>query len=131
MRAISTKGFKVTILDFTRGYFEAAKVRSAAETLDLEVVEADCRGVYSSIQADYSTCFFNTVGFFNDVEQVKAFRSLYRALKPKGKFIVDSMNLLFLAPLIKPIYDTRRSGGYLFRQNNVFDFDTNTLEWRS
>ena len=96
----------------------------------MRAISTYCRGVYSSIQADYATCFFNTVGFFNDVEQVKAFRSLYRALKPKGKFIVDSINLLFLAPLIKPIHDTRRSGGYLFRQNNVFDFDTNTLEWR-
>jgi SAM-dependent methyltransferase len=84
--------------------------------------------MHTSVQADYATCFFNTVGFFNDAEQVKAFRSLYRSLKPQGKFIIDCMNLFFLAPLIKPVYDTKRNDGYLFRQNSMFDSNTNTRD---
>ncbi len=126
--AFARKGFKVTILDFMKEYLETAKKRFAGENLALDVVEADCRNTPETIQADYAACFFNTVGFFSDAEQVKAFKSLYQALKPGGKCIVDCMNLFFLAPLIKPVYDTKRDDGYVFRQNNGFDFTTNTLD---
>jgi ubiquinone/menaquinone biosynthesis C-methylase UbiE len=126
--AFARKGFRVTILDFISEYLHVAEKRFKAENLALEVVQADCRNTPASIQADYATCFFNTVGFFEDAEQIKAFKSLCGALRPGGKLIIDCMNLLFLAPLIKPVYDTKRDDGYLFRQNNTFDFTTNTLD---
>ncbi len=79
------KGFEVTILDFVPEYLDKAKEIFGKENLKVNLVLADCRKTPSNIQADYATCLFNSVGFFNDTEQIRAFKSLYRALKSDGK----------------------------------------------
>ena len=55
------RGFKVTILDFVEEYLERAKKTFRKERLDVDTILADCRNTPSSIQADYATCFFNSV----------------------------------------------------------------------
>lgn len=121
------QGFHVTILDLVPEYLEKAKDSFHRWGLEVKTVFADCRETPHYIQADYATVFFNTVGFFDDNEQVRAFKSLHKALKPGAKVLLDCMNLFFLADKLNPEYDTPRQDGYLFRQNNRFDFDTNTL----
>ena len=121
------KGFEVTILDFVPEYLNRAKEIFEKDNLKVDLVLADCRKTPSNIQADYMTCLFNSVGFFNDQEQIRAFRSLYGALKPKSKAIVDCMNLFYLVNWIKPTNETEREDGYIFRQKNDFDSSTNVL----
>lgn len=121
------KGFEVTILDFVPEHLDREKEMFGKENLKVNLVLADCGKTPSDIQADYATCLFNSVGFFNDREQIRAFKSLYRALKSNGKVIVDCMNLFYLANWIKPANETEREDGYIFRQNDDFDFSTNTL----
>ena len=121
------KRFEVTILDFVPEYLDKAKEIFGKENLKVNLVLADRRRTPSDIQADYATCLFNSVGFFNDKEQIRAFKSLHRALKSNGKVIVDCMNLFHLVNWVKPTNETEREDGYIFRQNNDFDFSTNTL----
>lgn len=120
-------GFKVTILDFMNDYLNRAKELFTVNKLEVNTVLADCRETPEEIQADYATCLFCSIGFFNDDEQVKAFKSLYKALKPGGKFIADCMNLFYIAGLFKPVNEIVREDGYIFRQKNDFDFSKNTL----
>lgn len=121
------KGFVVTILDSIPGYLDRAKDIFGKENLKVNLILADCRKTPSDIQADYATCLFNSVGFFNDKEQIRAFKNLHHALKPNSRAIVDCMNLFYLANWIKPVNDTERENGYIFRQRNGFDFPTDTL----
>lgn len=121
------KGYKVTILDFIDDYLKKAKEKFNKEGLEVNTVLADCRNTPPEIQADYATCFFNSIGFFDDNEQIKAFKSLYNALKPDGKIMIDCMNLFFLTNWIKPINETIREDGYTFRQKNDFNYLTNTM----
>jgi len=121
------KGFKVTILDFMEEYLVRAEELFIKNSLDVTLVPADCRETPSWIQADYAACTFCSIGFFNDREQIDAFRSLYGALKYGGKFIVDCMNRDFMAGAIKPVMETNREDGYLFRQKNDFDPENGVL----
>ena len=57
----------------------------------------------------------------------RVLKNLYRALKSDGEAIVDCINLFYLVNWIKPTNETEREDGYIFRQNNDFDFSTNTL----
>lgn len=66
-------------------------------------------------------------GSLNDTEQSYAFVSLYKSMKSKGRVIVDAMNLFFLAPFINQPYENKNDAGWVFRQNNNFDFMTNTM----
>lgn len=115
------KGMQVTILDFMEEYLARAEELFIKENFDVMLVPADCRETPSWIQADYAACTFCSIGFFNDREQIDAFRSLYGALKYGGKFIVDCMNRDFMAEMIKPVNELKREDGYSFRQKNSFD----------
>ena len=115
------RGLKVTILDFIEEYLERAEKIFVNNGLDIVLVHADCRETPAWIQADYASSTFCSIGFYNDREQVDAFRSLYGALKYGGKFIVDCMNREFLERSLRPIGEEKREDGYRFRQNNDFD----------
>ncbi|MCP4218696.1 MAG: class I SAM-dependent methyltransferase [bacterium] len=116
------KGLQVTILDFHARYLEQARANFEKEGLQLETVCADCRKTPGNIQADFGACLFNTVGFFDDNEQLKAFESLYKALKPGAGLIVDCMNLLCIAADFHYRIESRKDDGTLYQQSNRFDF---------
>jgi D-alanine-D-alanine ligase len=122
------KGFEVTLLDFLPKYLEQAEQAFAKENLPLETICTDCRRTPQDIGADYATCVFNTTGFFNDEEQLKAFKSLYGALKPGGKIILDCMNLFFISHGFLAEMKRQGEDGRVFNQKNRFDFFSNTLE---
>jgi SAM-dependent methyltransferase len=115
------KGLNVTILDFMEEYLERAEELFAKSGFGVTLVPCDCRETPPWIQADYAACTFCSIGFYNDREQVDAFRSLYGALKYGGRFIVDCMNRDYMTRLLKPIGEEKREDGYRFRQNNDFD----------
>lgn len=120
-------GYKVTILDIMPDRLERAKKIFSNEKLYLETICTDCRNTPSDKKYDYATCVFCSVGFFEDNEQIKAFKSLYNSLKKNGKFILDCLNLFFLVD--KNFEDTRmkRKDGKINIQRNEFDFSTNLL----
>ena len=121
------KGYKVTILDIMQDRLLRAKEIFKQEHLPLTTICADCRKTPSGINADYAVCLFCSVGFFNDREQINSFKSLYGALKKSGKFILDCLNLFFLAD--KKFEDTKmkRKDGKINIQRNEFDFYGNIL----
>jgi ubiquinone/menaquinone biosynthesis C-methylase UbiE len=115
------RGLRVTILDFMEEYLKRAEELFIKNNMDATLVPADCRETPSWIQADFAACTFCSIGFFNDREQIDAFRSLYGALKYGGKFAVDCMNRDFMLKQLRPIGEEKREDGYRFRQNNEFD----------
>ncbi len=115
------RGLKVTILDFMEEYLERAEELFEKNNMPVTLISADCRETPSWIQADFAACTFCSIGFFNDREQIDAFRSLYSAIKYGGKFLVDCMNRDFMVEKLKPIGEEKREDGYRFRQNNDFD----------
>lgn len=121
------RGFKVSILDFTPEYLYRARESFKQNGLALDTIFADCRETPPHIQADYAVCLFNSLGFMDDKEQVKALVSLNQALKPGARVVMDVMNLLFLAPYIKRPFEAKRPDGCISRQTNGFDFITNTM----
>ncbi|MEN6391859.1 MAG: methyltransferase domain-containing protein [Syntrophomonas sp.] len=123
----ANQGFKVSILDFNPEYLHRARENFKQNGLSIDTIFADCRETPSNIQADYAVCLFNSLGFMNDEEQIKALVSLNQALKPGAKVVMDVMNLLFLAPYIKRPFEAKRPDGCISRQTNSFDFITNTM----
>jgi ubiquinone/menaquinone biosynthesis C-methylase UbiE len=121
------RGLKVTILDFMEEYLVRAEELFEKNKFDVTLVRADCRETPSWIQSDYAVCMFCSIGFFNDREQVDAFRSLYAALKYDGKFIVDCMNREYMAEVIKPVNEMSRQDGCKFSQKNNFDTQSGIL----
>lgn len=121
------KGFEISLLDFNKAYLKKAEELFKKKNLQVNLIQSDCRSTPPEIKADFATCFFNSIGFFNDKEQILAFKSLFHSLNSNARILIDCMNLLFLIPYIKPVYDTQREDGYIFRQKNKFSFIDNVL----
>lgn len=120
-------GYKVTILDIMQDRLLRAKEMFKMEHLPLTTICTDCRNTPADSDVDYATCLFCSVGFFDDEEQIKAFKSLYNSLKKGGKFILDCLNLFYLVN--KKFEDTKmkRKDGKINIQRNEFDFSNNIL----
>ena len=119
-------GLKVTLLDFIRPYLDKARERFKKNVLPIEIIEADSRDTPKNIQADFAVCLNNSVGFMSEDDEINAFQSLYDALRPGAKLLVDCMNLFFLAkPIAKEIQEPQREDGYIRKSVGHFDFRTN------
>lgn len=120
-------GYKVTILDKMQDRLLRAKEMFKMENLPLTTICTDCRNTPENLNVDYAVCVFCSIGFFNDDDQIKAFKSLYNSLKNGGKFILDCLNLFYLVD--KEFEDTKmkRRDGKINIQRNEFDFTNNIL----
>lgn len=121
------KGYKVTILDIMQDRLLRAKEIFQKENLPLITIYSDCRNTPRDLNVDCATCLFCSVGFFDDNEQIKAFKSLYSSLKKGGKFILDCLNLFFLVDKNFENTRMRRKDGKINIQINEFDFSKNIL----
>jgi ubiquinone/menaquinone biosynthesis C-methylase UbiE len=118
---LAQKGFKITILDFVAEYLARARNIFKSNGLEVTTVKADCRKTPKNIRADYALCAFNSIGFLSDAEQLKAFKSLFRALKTKGKVIIDCINQLFIAKYFSKATESKRPDGISCLKQNSFD----------
>ena len=122
------QGFRIVLLDFVKEYLDWAEAAFAERGLGLKTVHADSRETPEDIQADFGVCLKSSVGFLEASEELKAFRSLYGALKPGARMCADGMNLFFLADKLNPVNETKDADGTIRRQHNSFDFRTNVLK---
>ena len=91
------RGFRVTLLDLTKEYIEKAKADAGKAGARINTVCADFRETPSSIQADYAVNLFTSgIGFLEPEDDLRALKSLHQALKPKAKFLIDTVSLFWI-----------------------------------
>lgn len=94
---LAKKGFKITLLDFCQKYLKQAELEAKKVGVEINTICADFRQTPSSIQADYAINLFTAgLGYFSQKHDLKALKSVYRALKPGAKFLIDTFNLFWL-----------------------------------
>lgn len=123
-------GFKVTILDSSGRYLKKAMKNFRGAGYEAEVINADFRETPQAIQADYAVCLFCSMGFYDDAEQVKAFKSLFAALKPGAVFAADCMNREYIEKHFLAVSEAKGRGGRVFRQVNNFNSGNGVLSAR-
>lgn len=120
-------GYRVTLLDFTPGHIRMAGEAAKEVGVELELVEADFRKTPSEIQADYAVNLFTAgIGHLTEEDDLAALSSLYAALKPGAKFLIDTINLFWLVRNYLP-EDRKVSedGSLTVLDRRSFDFRTN------
>jgi ubiquinone/menaquinone biosynthesis C-methylase UbiE len=97
------RGYKVTLLDFAESHIEMAAQAAKEAGVAVNLVCADFRETPESINADYVVNLFTAgLGYLTEEDDVLALTSLYRAIKPGARFLVDTMNLFWLARNYNP-----------------------------
>ena len=95
---LSRRGFRVTGVDRTRAYLDAARAGAEAESLEIEFVEEDMRVFERPGAFDLVINMLTSFGYFEDPAEDRAvLANVHRSLKPGGVFVLDTMGKEVLA----------------------------------
>ncbi|MDD2889952.1 MAG: class I SAM-dependent methyltransferase [bacterium] len=114
---LAKHGFNVTGVDRTALYLEEARKR--AKGLKLEFIQNDMRNFCRPGAFDGAICMFTSFGFFDDrKDDRKVVENVYKSLKPKGKFIIETMGKEILARIFRERMWSRGEDGTIFMQEH-------------
>jgi SAM-dependent methyltransferase len=87
--ALARRGFRVTAVDRTRAYLDRARAGEPAGA-GIEWIEGDMREFDGDARFDAAINLYTSFGYFDDhTDNLRAARSLRRALRPGGRLVLD------------------------------------------
>jgi ubiquinone/menaquinone biosynthesis C-methylase UbiE len=91
--SLAQKGFCLTGLDFSEVLLEKAQAAARDSAADINLVRADMRWIPFLSRFDYVINIFTAFGYFqSEDDDQSVLNGVYRALKPKGEFLLDTIN---------------------------------------
>jgi SAM-dependent methyltransferase len=95
---LARRGFKVTGVDRTTRYIEAARAAARHQGLTVEFVQADMRCFRRMAAFDLALNLFSSFGYFADAEEDRqVLRHLHTSLKPGGTLLLEMAGKELLA----------------------------------
>jgi SAM-dependent methyltransferase len=116
------RGYKMTGLDLSEEFIaEARAVSEAAGIADMQWLCGDMRAISWVSEFDGAYCFGNSFAYFNYDEARQFLAAVARALKPGGRFIVDTG--MAAESILPSLQRTRwyRLGDILMLSENRYD----------
>jgi ubiquinone/menaquinone biosynthesis C-methylase UbiE len=96
--ALARLGYQVTGLDASKSLLESAQKKAKRAGLGIEWILGDIREIGISEQFEAAVSIFTSFGYFqNDSDNLKALKSISRALKTGGRLILDLENIFLIA----------------------------------
>jgi SAM-dependent methyltransferase len=89
---LSQRGLRVTGLDLSLPLLIRAADESQRRALSVNFVHADMREMTFDSQFDGAYCVLSSFGYFDEETNLKVATSICRALKPGGRFLLDTLN---------------------------------------
>jgi SAM-dependent methyltransferase len=89
---LSQRGLRVTGLDLSLPLLIRAADESQRRALSVNFVHADMREMAFDGQFDGAYCVLSSFGYFDEDTNLKVATSICRALKPGGRFLLDTLN---------------------------------------
>ncbi len=88
---LSARGFQLTGVDIAGEFIEEAHACSIARDLSIEWVHGDMRDLPGPGIFDGVFCWGNSFGYLDNDGNMDFLRSVGRALRPGGRFIIDAL----------------------------------------
>ena len=123
---LARRGIRVTGMDVTARYIEMARTR--AGELPVEFVVGDIRELDYEERFDAAYSYFTSFGFFDDDTNFDILRRVARALRPGGRFLLDTANREMWVGSENPyreFFEFEEGGRKMVVVNaSTFDFET-------
>ncbi len=115
------RGYRMTGLDFNPHYLEIAGTEAMAAGANVTWRTGDMRALPFEREFDGVYSFFTSFGYFGDDENEQVLAGIARAMKPRGRFLLDMMNRDWL--LTHPDQRTwnQRDDGSLFMEETSLE----------
>jgi SAM-dependent methyltransferase len=86
---LAERGARVVGVDATPRFLDMARNDAARRHVDVEYVEADMRSIPWSDRFDVVVSWFTAFGYFDDEQNRGVLRSVHRALRSGGRFLIE------------------------------------------
>lgn len=121
-------GNRVTLLDYSEPYVRRAEREAAEMGVALATIVSDFRETPPEIKADYAVNLFTAgIGHISKTDDRIALASLFAALAPGAKFLIDTIGLPFIMRNFSPSnWRESEDGTKRLMEKRTFDFVTST-----
>jgi 2-polyprenyl-3-methyl-5-hydroxy-6-metoxy-1,4-benzoquinol methylase len=90
--ALAQMGLVMTGVDLAEGFLRRARRRARKKGLDLRFVHGDMRDIAFDGEFDAAFNWFTSIGYFSDEDNLAFCSKVFQALRPGGRFLVETMN---------------------------------------
>jgi SAM-dependent methyltransferase len=119
---LAERGFGVTGVDLSPRSLELARASAGARGLDVDFVESDMRAIDFEGAFDAAYNVYTSFGYFeDDGENQCVLEAVSRALRPRGRFLIDVINPTGLAARYQSRMWEELDSGATFLQEHEFD----------
>lgn len=88
--ALARLGIRMTGVDQSNKLLEAAELRARPRLLPAQWHCGDMRALPWKQQFDAAFCYWGSFGYFDDADNLRFLSSIRRALRPGGRFLLDT-----------------------------------------
>ncbi len=120
-RAAAAQGFAMTGLDFSRVFLDEARRVASANSLQIKFHQGDMRHMTWEAEFDGAFCMGGSWGYFDDAGHAEFLKSVFRALKPGGRFVLDASRVAELVFSVAREREWIRVGDMLFLEENSYN----------
>ncbi len=128
---LGRRGFPAIGVDFNPEAIATGRRASGAADVPVELREGDMRELPWDGEFDAAVCFFGSFGYFEDEENRRFAAAVARALKPGGRWLIDTHVMESLMPVFQnrdwmPASD--EPGAARILSERRFDLETRRIE---
>ena len=128
---LADRGYKVTGLDLSEALLAEARKAAKAARVKPTFVRGDMRRVRYAGVYDAAISMFTSFGYFERAEEDRAVvHGVARALKPRGKFLIELFNRDSLVSTLPSQWWQVRDDGTIVLEGNSFDLLHGRFETR-
>ena len=99
---LAARGVTVTGVDRVARFLEAGRARVAERSVTVELREGDMRGPLGVSGFDAAVCFWGSFGYFDDEGNRRQAGAVFEALRPGGRYLIDTVSVETLAAGFRP-----------------------------
>jgi SAM-dependent methyltransferase len=126
-RSLARRGHHVTGVDITETFLEEGRRRAAADGVDMRFVHADMRDLSFENEFDAVVNVWGSFGYFDAEGDRAVAAAAARALRPGGRFLIETVTLETLLPVFREQLWSRM-GEVVVLHENHFVHETSRIE---
>lgn len=138
---LAKRGYHVTGFDYSKFYIDIARKNAKHARTSVDYIRGDIRKLHFHDRFDIILSLFTSLGYFSDKENEAVLDNITNALKPKGFFLLDTMNahLLFeeirnngkrIKPHVYKRSQIRHVGDFVFKEQDIYEVKTQRVHFK-
>jgi SAM-dependent methyltransferase len=109
---LARMGLAVTGVDLAPAFIRRARRRAKAEGAAARFIRGDMRRIDFDAEFHAGVNWFTSFGYFSDADNLEVAQRLFRALRPGGRLLIETMNKSFFVRHQRPRGATRTATGF-------------------